>query len=164
MTETWRDIPGYEGLYQVSDHGSIKNVRRGRLLKPSKRRYLQVNLSKDGIKKTHTVHRLVAQVFLGDQPHPMQVCHSNGNNYDNRLENLRWDTPSGNSIDESKAEKHVKQKLSLAEVSEVRLLYSTGVWSHRSLAEKFGVTHQAIRDIIIRKNYRWLDETHHCVA
>ena len=66
MNETWKDIDGYEGLYQVSDLGNVKNSRNGKLLslKPKKQGYVRVNLIRNGIRKTYTVHRLVALAFI----------------------------------------------------------------------------------------------------
>ena len=60
MIEEWRDVPGYEGLYEVSNWGRIR--RNGKILKPAMMRngYLRVDLYKNGIAKHSTLHRLVA--------------------------------------------------------------------------------------------------------
>ena len=81
MEENWKDIPGYEGLYQVSDMGRVKSFpRRGnykiRILKPrlsgkNRRKYYTVLLSKNNIPKTITIHQLVAIAFLGHIPDGM---------------------------------------------------------------------------------------------
>lgn len=69
--EIWKDIDGYEGLYQISNEGNVKSLNyshtgKERLLKPASNRggYLHVQLCKDGKVKHHTVHRLVAQAFI----------------------------------------------------------------------------------------------------
>lgn len=118
----WRDIPGYEGLYAASDRGEVKSLERfvsqanrwggmtSRLLPsklltqtPDNGPYaygrLQVKLSKDGVAKTHLVHRLVALAFLGPCPNGKQVAHNDGNPANNRLANLRYATPLENTHD-----------------------------------------------------------------
>lgn len=108
--ERWLDIPGYEGWYQVSDHGRVRGVDRyvpharygrqfiaGQLIIPQDNGMgrLQVGLRK----RQFLVHRLVMSVFVGPCPDGMEVCHNNGDPQDNRLCNLRYDTHSGNMQD-----------------------------------------------------------------
>lgn len=94
----WRDIPGFEGLYKVSSEGEVFSIRNDRLLKPWKhpRGYLAFNL---GQTKKFTAHTLVMLAFVGPPPPEMEVCHNNSIKTDNRLENLRYDTKSGNRKD-----------------------------------------------------------------
>ena len=107
--EIWKDIDGYEELYQVSNMGRIRSLDRyvrysngnvhyidGQLIKPvMKRGYCAVNLYKDGIKQ-HYVHRIVWKTFMGKIPKGMQVNHINENPLDNRLENLNLMSPKDN--------------------------------------------------------------------
>ena len=93
--EVWKDVPGYEGLYQVSDLGRVKSLnyrRTGKeqILKPAKDKngYLQVHLCNDGEDKVLLVHRLVWIAFNGPIPEGYEVNHINENKQDNRLENL----------------------------------------------------------------------------
>lgn len=104
MTEIWKDIKGYEGLYQVSNFGRIKNVQRmvndwkGKRtikekiisLEQKKNGYLRVNLWKENKYKRFYVHRLVAQAFLTNINDYPCVDHINGCRNDNTLSNLRW--------------------------------------------------------------------------
>ena len=92
--EIYRDVVGYEGLYQVSNLGNVRNIhyRGGRIMKLGLTRgYYMVGLSKNGKRKNYTVHSLVAQSFLGHIPngHEIVIDHANGIKTDNRLENLR---------------------------------------------------------------------------
>lgn len=90
--ENWKAIPGYEGLYEVSDLGNVRNVRTGRILKPAKNStgYLKVVLLKNGKLKNPKIHKLVAMAFLDHVPcgHKITVDHINGIRIDNKLENL----------------------------------------------------------------------------
>lgn len=104
--EEWRDVPGYEGCYQVSSFGRVKSVRnkknskKGQILKdyPSKGRviYRRVTLC-NGIKKDYFyIHRLVAQTFLPNPKNKPCVDHIDGNPSNNVVENLRWVTTKEN--------------------------------------------------------------------
>lgn len=95
--ENWKDIAGYEGRYQVSDMGRVRN-KTGRILSPAKnsRGYQRVLLCKDGKKKNHSVHRLVALAFVPIGREGLEVNHINGIKTDNRAENLEWVTRSEN--------------------------------------------------------------------
>lgn len=100
--EVWRDVPGYEGRYWVSDHGrAFSSTKQGaRLLKPSRGRYMLIVLYGPGSKRsTRNVHVLVMRAFVGPCPVGMEVCHNNGDVTDNRLSNLRYGTPRDNASD-----------------------------------------------------------------
>jgi len=113
MNEIWKDIPGYEGLYQVSNLGVIKSLSRkifnnkyyritkDKLLKIgiSKHGYCNVELSKNCKRKNFKVHQLVAMAFLNHTPcgFKLVVDHINDNKIDNRLENLQVVTTRYNS-------------------------------------------------------------------
>lgn len=93
MKEIWKDVDGYEGLYQVSNLG---NVRRVKLLKQyydeSKGGYNVVSLCKDGKVKIVRVHQLVANAFVPNPNNKPCIDHINTDKRDNRAENLRWCT------------------------------------------------------------------------
>ena len=94
MKEEWKMIPGYDGLYQVSNLGRVKSLRFGkeRILKhrPDTQGYLVVTLSKNGKSKTFRVHILVAMAFLNHtiKSYRITVKHIDNNKLNNRLDNL----------------------------------------------------------------------------
>ena len=97
----WRIIDGFDGVYEVSEYGDVRNTIRGRQLKPSiGTKYLHVSLSRNGKITTVSVHKLVACAFVGPQPSEAHVCcHNDGDKINNHFSNLRWDTQSGNLRD-----------------------------------------------------------------
>ena len=100
MNEIWKDIVGYEGLYQISNLGRVKSLKFGKekimnSLKNSNG-YLSICLSKGGIQKRYFIHRLVALVFIPNPDNKPCVDHINGIRTDNRVNNLRWCTNKEN--------------------------------------------------------------------
>ncbi len=101
--EIWKDIPNYEGLYQVSDFGRVKSFRKlkEKILKPTKNGigYMKVILYKSDTKKQITVHQLVSIAFLNhaQNGNKLVIDHINDDKTDNRLENLQIVTHRFNS-------------------------------------------------------------------
>lgn len=119
MVEIWKSIPGYEGAYEVSSLGRVRNLERyvsgggaKRYLIPQreiwqspagKRRYRQVRLSLNGKPKTHEVHRLMALAFFGPPPvDNAEVRHIDGNRENQVIKNLAWGTAKDNCNDRIK--------------------------------------------------------------
>jgi hypothetical protein len=102
--EMWKDITGYEGLYQVSSLGKIRSISHDKELIPrkSKKGYLMARLSKSGIIKQYKIHRLVAIEFLPNPDNKTEVNHINYVKMDNRLSNLEWNTSLENNKHRSK--------------------------------------------------------------
>ena len=110
--ETWKPIPGYEGQYEVSDHGRVRSLTRyvlrkdgrkilckGQVLKPWRQNsgHVAVRLSR---RKRETVHRLVLEAFKGACPIGMEACHADDNPVNNHIDNLRWASHSANLYDQ----------------------------------------------------------------
>lgn len=100
MSEIWKDVKGYEGLYQVSNKGNVKSFYKNRNLKPSKhsRGYLVVSLFENHNRKQFFIHRLVAETFIDNVNHKEEVNHKDGNKTNNCVENLEWCTGSENRL------------------------------------------------------------------
>lgn len=99
MIEVFRDIPGYEGLYQVSNLGNVKSLGNGdnkkckeRMLKSCKDKdgYLMVCLSIHSYEKSYRIHRLVALAFLPNPNNYPQINHKDENRSNNNVDNLEW--------------------------------------------------------------------------
>lgn len=90
--EIWKDIQGYEGLYQVSNEGNVKSLKKGIILKVANvnNGYLAVQLWKNGIPKMRLIHRLVAKAFIPNPDNLPQVNHKNEDKALNIVENLEW--------------------------------------------------------------------------
>jgi hypothetical protein len=116
LGEEWRPVLGYEGIYEVSDHGRVRSLdrdvksggrilrRRGHLKKLSllNNKYQTVGLSKDGHNVNQLVHVVVLEAFKGRRPEGMVSCHGPAGSLVNRLDNLRWDTPTENNLDQGR--------------------------------------------------------------
>lgn len=95
--EVWKDIPGYEGLYQVSNLGNIKSIKKDKILKPGKvGNYLHIHLSKNGKTCWMMIHRLVAKTFVDNKNNYNIVNHLDNNPLNNCASNLEWTTYKGN--------------------------------------------------------------------
>ena len=97
QNEIWKDIEGYEGLYQISNHGRLKSFlkdKSGKILSNVNKNgwYFTVQLTKDDQRKTARIHKLVAEAFIPNPENKREVHHADGNKQNNRADNLMWVT------------------------------------------------------------------------
>lgn len=105
MKEIWKDIPEYEGLYQISNYGKVMSLNynhtkqnRELLTNENTDGYLSVALCKNNKIKRYRINRLVAQAFIPNPNNKPQVNHIDGNKKNNFISNLEWCTASENQI------------------------------------------------------------------
>lgn len=171
--EIWKKIKDYEN-YEVSNFGNVRSLdhycvgrngsgkQTGRVLKPQKciKGYLRVSLSKNKVKFTTGVHRLVALSFIPNIENKPQVNHINGIKNDNRVENLEWCTNQENQIHAVKNnltkyninDKHHNSKLTNEEVKTARRMHELG-WDNLTLSRHYNISATAMSKILRNKTY-----------
>lgn len=148
-TEEWRSIP--DSLYEVSNHGRVRSPRQ--VLKPFAhvQGYELVSITYEHRPITKTVHGLVAAAFIGPRPEGLDVCHWDGDEANNVVSNLRYDTVAGNMADRLRhgtlygcgAARHLEH------VDAVRDRYAAGSVTHRELAAEFGFSASTVRRMVV---------------
>lgn len=139
--ERWKQIPGYEGAYEISSHGRVRNAK-GEILKSdvSQRGYVRVQLWKNGDKKNCKVHRLVAESFIANPLGLAQINHINELKTDNHVENLEWTNNQRNTLLNSNK---TSLKKPVAIVNDrgkhIATFESIGVASRISGVDRFGI-------------------------
>lgn len=150
----WKPIADYEGLYEVSNTGLVRGVERidsadkrqvSKVLSTTAKNgnYITCVLSKNNIKHTYRIHRLVASAFIPNPENKPCINHVDGNKQNNSVENLEWCTPLENN-------QHARKnglncglyKLTKEDVSEIKA--QKGKDSGTKLADKYGVSFQRI--------------------
>lgn len=162
--ETWKPVPDYEGIYEVSDLGRVRRVSAAK--GATQGRIIDGRTNKDGYRRVtlcaaprpdldKLVHVLVLEVFVDPCPPGMEACHGDGDPGNAALSNLRWDTPKANADDRRlhgthvQGTRHGSNKLTEDQVREIRV--ASG--SQRAIAKTFGVSQQTVNDI--KSGRRW---------
>lgn len=178
--ERWLPIPGWEGLYEVSDHGRVKSLARvvthsqggpsrikERILSSAVADgYPEVCLYREGARTKRRVHMLVLETFVGPCPQWAEACHGHDDKQNNCLNNLRWDTHGRNMSDmslngtASRGETHTFSKLTEKDVRSIRAEYKR--YSHSrsnavELASRYGVARNTILDAVRKTLWKHLD-------
>lgn len=139
--EEWRDVEGYEGFYQVSNFGRVRNFSSGRVLKlmVHEKGRLYVKLCKKGAYRMLFVHVLVAKAFIPNLECKPQVNHKNGIKTDNRVENLEWVTGSENLLHAYEIGLRVSARRKLSEEDVRYIRENPDGLTRKQLSEKFGI-------------------------
>lgn len=176
--EIWKPVVGWDGYYEISDHGRLRSVERivyrpsgvavrwkGRLLKMAVTvggHYIAV-LCRKSIRRMVRVHRLVLEAFVGPCPAGMECCHGNGNPADNRLGNLRWDTSEANKADQKRhgtallGERNPHSRMTQAQVEFAREHYSfrDPEYNCVAMAKRFGVSKSTVHAAIAERSWKF---------
>ena len=171
MEEIWKDIEGYERLYQISNLGNVKSLDRYIINKNGDKQYfpgkyltqgisdnyLKVTLSKSNKQRTFRVHILVARAFIPNPENKPEVNHMDGNKQNNRVDNLEWNTRSENELHAYKnglAKPSNKQKQAVAKYAKEN--YSKKVVQYSLNGEfikEWNSMHDVWRELGIRPSY-----------
>lgn len=162
--EIWKDIEGYEGLYQVSSYGRVKSYlgKSPKVLTPRVREdgYARVGLWKDKKVYDFLIHRLVAKTFIKNEEGKPFINHKDNNPSNNCLYNLEWCTPYENSkhmVNQKRhkhGSNHKNSKLTEDEVSEIKKMLKLGENTHQQISEIYGVSRQTVTYINNGKRWR----------
>lgn len=164
----WKDIVGYERVYQVSDYGDVKRVMGGQGAQPNKILsqpldnvgYRGVHLHRNGHRQRFRTHYLVICAFIGPKPSPKhEVRHLDGCKTNNHHTNLMWGTRQENTIDAIKhgtatiGTKNAGAKLTKTDIRQIRRLLSHSA-TNTAIAKQFDVSQPTISDIKTGKSYK----------
>lgn len=177
--EVWKEVPGYEGVYQISNLGRVKHLEEKqirsngrvlceftipeRILKPyrtgKRDGYMTVSIRKKNLK----VHRLVAEAFCPNPECKPEVNHIDGDKSNNAANNLEWVTTLENSQHAWKnhlvpaGENRCGSKLTQDDVDKIRKIYRRGdkEFGAKPLARRYGISCTTLRNIIKRKKWRY---------
>jgi hypothetical protein len=178
VTEEWRPVPGFEGLYEVSNLGRVRSLdrvtvqthfatgrpmavhRRGVLLRPGWfEGYAYVGFYRQGAKPTkRPVHQVVAEVFIGARPADRVTRHLDGDSTRNHANNLAYGTVQDNSDDmvahdgQAKGERVATAKLSAREIKEIR--DARGTVRQVDISAQYGIGQSQVSAIQLGKSWR----------
>ena len=182
MTEQWKPIAGYEGLYEVSSFGKVRSLsrmepvlnkglypcmrrRNGRLLKACLRAgYLFVGLCKNGVSRSTLVHRLVAETFLENPLNKPQGNHIEQPKTNNAVTNLEWATPATDGRHRvahnliPRGSRQPQAKLNTKQVIEMRKLRKEG-WLLRELGARYDVAEVTVSAIVRGSRWKHVEAT-----
>jgi hypothetical protein len=154
IEETWKPVVGFEGRYEVSDLGRIRSLQFRSvgglsLMKPTKNYagYHVISLGSNP-KRQFRLHVLILEAFVGPRPTGMHGCHGRDDKDDNRLVNLRWDTPKRNIAERQSfdGEKNPNARISDTQREEIRQRLLKGEQA-KALAPLYGLTRTRIYQI-----------------
>jgi hypothetical protein len=173
--EIWKEVAGYEGLYEVSDLGRVRSTKRVLIDKIGRARryrskilsggvsdkgYWAIMLCKDAEQKMTLVARLVATAFIPNPDGKAEVNHKDGNKNDNSVSNLEWMTHQENSLHRNAVlgknvgEAVHNSTMTNTQVIEIRKMRAETNLSCRAIGERFGVNGHAVYAAVMRRSWK----------
>jgi hypothetical protein len=178
MEEIWKEIPGYEGYYEVSNHGQVRSLdrmiknkkgfylKKGQIIKPHiwGHGYNRISLHKNRKYTRHSVHILVANVYITKIKDKPIINHKDGNKINNHVDNLEWVTHQENRLHAAKTglnkgpigEKQHLSKLTRDDVVQIRKLRNSGI-EYGEISKLYNVTKMTIRCACTGKTWKHVD-------
>ena len=184
--EIWKDIKGYEGVYQISNTGLVKSLSRalirgrgGLYILPEK--LLKIKVNRGGYQVVHlrtnknwypTVHKLVAEAFIPNPENKQTVNHINGVKTDNKVENLEWATHSEQvihaiatglykqpdiSLYTKRGSENPISKIKEEDIPEIKKLRESGM-TYREIGEKYNIGISQVFRICKNQSWEWMNE------
>lgn len=181
MEDIWKDIEGYEGLYQVSNLGRVKSLERLVTQRPGVtytrpeqiikhnsgaklKGYPNLNLCRNGRVVNALIHRLVAQAFIPNPDNKRCINHIDGDKNNFKISNIEWVTHSENTKHAFRTglqkqnyvfgTGHGMSKLDDVSVRVIREAYAENKWSYQQIANYFKMGQAAIRNIVIKRTWK----------
>lgn len=153
--EIWKDIKGYEGKYQISNLGRLKNIKSNRLYISKtygNKIYVNISLTSNGVTKTFLWHRVVAIAFIPNPQNKPCINHIDNNPANNGVENLEWVTHKENTAHAVKqnrmkpciGETNATTNLKNVQVVRIKKLLSAKKLTHQKIADRFSVSREVI--------------------
>jgi hypothetical protein len=164
-TEIWKDIPGYENLYQVSNLGRVRKLPLNRFNVVKKltimNGYFTTRLTKvRRQRKTSFVHRLVAEAFIPNPENKPFINHINECRRDNRVENLEWCTQGENNIHSLRVNnarrKYTVVSIDTEKIKKIIHLYYTHKFPISKISRFMGIRSSTIKLLVESKKWRFL--------
>ena len=171
MNEVWKDVVHYEGLYEVSNLGRVRNKQTQKIKAQTsnynkttnKGGYLTVQLWKNNCSKREYVHRLVAMAFIPNPDHKPQVNHKDEIKTNNEVSNLEWVTCSenikhayANKLHSQTGSRNAASKLTEEQVLEIIDLLLQKKYTYAEIGAKYGVNEETIGAIKRKQNWTFL--------
>lgn len=173
MTEIWKPVVGFEGSYEVSNHGRVRSIPhyvngknpythkpfkrliKGKILNPTPNNSGHMTVVLKRGTPSRQVHRLVIEAFEGPCPKGLEVLHTDGNPQNNHLSNLRYGTRTENILDVFRIGK-AWRKLTTEDVFQIRERLKAGA-TGAEIAHEFSISQSQVSNIRNGKNYSWLN-------
>ena len=162
MIEKWKSVNGFESLYEVSNMGNVRNLRKGRLMKQHENTvgYLQVILCKNGKPYYKCVHKLVAEAFIDNPRSCNEVNHIDENKQNNNAENLAWCTHRENILHGTCIERAKKTRKENSPAQKVLAIFPDNTThcyaSAKEASEKLGISESGIRSVLCGCRMKYL--------